>query len=53
MQGRAGIIIGQTGQYFVVAAYREGMYASVCAEAAESLGNLLNAFLAGHFHLGI
>ena len=37
-QGKAGVIIGQTSQFFVLATYSPTMFASICAEAAESLG---------------
>eukprot|EP00048_Salpingoeca_helianthica_P017460 m.237342 g.237342 ORF g.237342 m.237342 type:complete len:137 (-) comp21069_c0_seq1:63-473(-) len=39
--GKAGVVIGQTTQYFVLATYSPNMFASICAEAAESLAEFL------------
>ncbi|XP_067880862.1 profilin-4 isoform X2 [Heterodontus francisci] len=34
-----GLVLVKTGSYIICATYREGMYPSVCVEAAEKLGD--------------
>lgn len=36
-QGKSGVIISQTQQHFIIATYKPGMHASICAEATETL----------------
>jgi hypothetical protein len=39
---KKGIILVQTGKYVLFGAYKENMYPSVCIEALEKLGKLLD-----------
>ena len=38
VQGADGIVVCRTEHHFVIAFYRQGMFASVCVEATETLG---------------
>ncbi|XP_044531174.1 profilin-4 [Gracilinanus agilis] len=40
-QNNSGLVVVQTSLYLLVATYREDMYASVCVEAVEKLGDYL------------
>ncbi|XP_075450965.1 profilin-4 [Ascaphus truei] len=39
--GEEGVVLVKTQRYILLATYREGMYPSVCVEAAEKLGSFL------------